>query len=128
MSDQNSEKTLAESDTGVIPEGLEDTLIPCVDCAQEFVWTVGEQEFFRAKELQNPPKRCKPCKKAKNQRLDAIERAKLSGKRHVIEVQVDCAKCGISTTVPFYPSQGRPVLCRACFVSMKEDKAARANG
>lgn len=128
MSDENFEESLAESDTGIIPEGLEDILIPCVDCAQEFTWTIGEQGFFREKELQNPPKRCKPCKKAKNHRLDAIERAKLSGKRHVIEVKADCAKCKVSTTVPFYPSQGRPVFCRACFLELKEEKAAGANG
>jgi CxxC-x17-CxxC domain-containing protein len=32
-------------------------------------------------------------------------------------VNVTCAQCGQQTTVPFYPSQGRPVYCRACFVA-----------
>lgn len=26
-----------------------------------------------------------------------------------------CATCGVETTVPFKPTQGRPVLCRGCF-------------
>jgi CxxC-x17-CxxC domain-containing protein len=26
-----------------------------------------------------------------------------------------CAQCGTDTTVPFKPTQGRPVLCRGCF-------------
>ena len=26
-----------------------------------------------------------------------------------------CSDCGIETTVPFKPTQGRPVLCRQCF-------------
>jgi CxxC-x17-CxxC domain-containing protein len=26
-----------------------------------------------------------------------------------------CATCGVDTTVPFKPTQGRPVLCRGCF-------------
>ena len=26
-----------------------------------------------------------------------------------------CSACGVETTVPFRPSQGRPVHCRACF-------------
>ena len=40
--------------------------IMCNDCNKEFIWSVGEQVFFRDKGLQNPPKRCKPCKQAKN--------------------------------------------------------------
>jgi CxxC-x17-CxxC domain-containing protein len=30
---------------------------------------------------------------------------------------VQCAQCGQQTTVPFYPSQGRPVYCRSCFLA-----------
>jgi CxxC-x17-CxxC domain-containing protein len=26
-----------------------------------------------------------------------------------------CHACGVDTTVPFKPTQGRPVLCRGCF-------------
>jgi CxxC-x17-CxxC domain-containing protein len=26
-----------------------------------------------------------------------------------------CSQCGKETTVPFRPTQGRPVLCRECF-------------
>jgi CxxC-x17-CxxC domain-containing protein len=33
-------------------------------------------------------------------------------------VAVNCARCGSSTTVPFFPSQGRPVYCRSCFLEM----------
>ena len=97
---------------------FQDTLIPCIDCSQDFVWTAGEQAFFRDKELKNPPKRCKECKKAKNKRLEAIELAKVTGKKHRIEVKANCARCETSTTVPFYPCQGRPVFCRACFLEM----------
>ena len=34
-------------------------------------------------------------------------------------VNVMCAQCHEETTVPFYPSQGRPVYCRACFVASR---------
>lgn len=104
---------------------FDDIPIQCVDCAQMFDWTAGEQAFYRAKQLENPPKRCKPCKVAKNRRLEAIELSRLTGKKHVIEVRADCARCEQSTTVPFYPSQGRPVYCRDCFTDMK---AQAANG
>jgi CxxC-x17-CxxC domain-containing protein len=39
--------------------------------------------------------------------------------RQRIEVSVDCAQCGQQTTVPFYPSQGRPVYCRSCFLASR---------
>ena len=107
---------------------FDDALIVCIDCSQEFVWTIGEQEFFRDKELQNPPKRCKECKKAKNRRLEAIEISKLTGKKHRIEVKADCARCSLTTTVPFYPCQGRPVYCRTCFAAMNPEKANGVNG
>ncbi|MBP7475922.1 MAG: zinc-ribbon domain containing protein [Pyrinomonadaceae bacterium] len=106
---------------------FDDIPIQCVDCSQMFDWTAGEQAFYKAKQLENPPKRCKPCKIAKNRRLEAIEIARLTGKKHVIEVRADCARCGQSTTVPFYPSQGRPVYCRECFTDMKAQAANGSN-
>jgi len=93
-----------------------DRIIVCVDCKQDFVWTSGEQIFFRDKGLQNPPKRCKACKQAKNERITAIAQAQAAGIKQKIEVAVNCAGCGVYTTVPFYPSQNRPVYCRSCFL------------
>ncbi len=95
-----------------------DTSLHCVDCRGKFVWTGGEQQFFHDKGLKNPPKRCKPCKHAKNERLSAIAAAQASGIKQRIEVIVNCAKCEAQTTVPFYPSQGRPVYCRSCYLAM----------
>ncbi|MBK9165274.1 MAG: zinc-ribbon domain containing protein [Acidobacteria bacterium] len=95
-----------------------DQTINCMDCHSDFVWTVGEQQFFYDKNLQNPPKRCKPCKQAKNERIAAINAAHELGVKQRIEVLVACAKCGCNTTVPFYPSQGRPVYCRSCYLEL----------
>jgi CxxC-x17-CxxC domain-containing protein len=97
----------------------QDRPIKCVDCNENFIWTAGEQVFFHDKGLKNEPKRCKPCKQAKNERLAAIAAAQSSGVRQRIEVSVQCAQCGQQTTVPFYPSQGRPVYCRSCFLAGK---------
>lgn len=97
---------------------FEDKSILCIDCNTYFTWTAGEQLFFRDKNLQNPPKRCKECKQAKNERLAAIANAQSSGIKQRIEVAVNCARCGSSTTVPFFPSQGRPVYCRSCFLEL----------
>jgi CxxC-x17-CxxC domain-containing protein len=98
-------------------EELQDRVLKCFDCGNDFVWTAGEQAFFRDKNLKNEPKRCKTCKQAKNERLAAIATAQASGIRQRIEVSVQCAQCGQQTTVPFYPSQGRPVYCRSCFLA-----------
>lgn len=100
---------------------FEDRNINCIDCGKDFVWSVGEQVFFRDKGLQNPPKRCKPCKQAKNERIEAVIAAQTAGIKQKIEVAVNCAKCGEFTTVPFYPSQGRPVFCRTCFLAMNPE-------
>lgn len=97
--------------------------INCLDCGQDFVWTVGEQQFFFDKGLKNPPKRCKPCKQAKNQRIAAAQAAQTAGLKQKIEVTVSCDRCGAQTTVPFYPSQGRPVYCRSCFLEIQKSQS-----
>ena len=104
--------------TGRAPSSdFQDLRITCVDCGDKFIWTAGEQIFFHDKGLKNPPKRCKACKQAKNERLAAVSASQSSGVRQRIEVTVVCAQCGQQTTVPFYPSQGRPVYCRSCFLA-----------
>lgn len=118
MSEQKAERGANEEWAHAEAE-LQDREIPCVDCKENFIWTAGEQVFFHDKGLQNEPKRCKPCKQAKNERLAAIAAAQVSGIRQRVEVAVKCAQCGEQTTVPFYPSQGRPVFCRSCFLAMR---------
>jgi CxxC-x17-CxxC domain-containing protein len=102
----------------------QDRSISCVDCGEHFTWTTGEQVFFHDKGLKNEPKRCKPCKHAKNDRLAAISLAQSTGAKQRIEVIVNCAQCHEQTTVPFYPSQGRPVYCRSCFVASRAMSAS----
>ncbi len=58
---------------------LEDQNLDCIDCKEQFIWSVGEQTFFRDKGLENPPKRCKACKKAKTQRIEAVLTAQAEG-------------------------------------------------
>ena len=93
-----------------------DRLLKCCDCSNEFVFTAGEQLFFYDKQFKNDPKRCKLCK-AKRSGLgrapNAAEALALPLSR--TETRTSCSACGIETTVPFKPTQGRPVLCRSCF-------------
>ena len=45
---------------------MEDKTIVCVDCGKEFVFTVGEQEFYKEKGFENEPKRCPDVEELKN--------------------------------------------------------------
>jgi len=127
MQSSNAADILRASANGAGPDGeYQDLPIHCMDCTDEFIWTAGEQQFFHDKNLLNPPKRCKKCKKAKTQRLEAIELSKATGKRTKFEVQAKCAMCAVVTTVPFYPSQQRPVYCRDCFAKVNVNTSATA--
>jgi DNA-directed RNA polymerase subunit RPC12/RpoP len=44
---------------------MTDKKIVCKDCGQEFLFTVGEQEFFKEKGLTSEPVRCPKCRKAR---------------------------------------------------------------
>ena len=93
-----------------------DRLLICSDCHGEFIFTAGEQLFFHDKQFKNDPKRCKPCKSRRSGLAAAanglgVAAAGLSR----TETRTQCSECGIDTTVPFKPTQGRPVLCRQCF-------------
>jgi CxxC-x17-CxxC domain-containing protein len=89
-----------------------DKSLVCVDCHQTFVWTAGEQLFFHDKKFRNEPKRCKDCKSRRNARLGHDSRER-------VETTAVCAQCGRETTVPFRPTQGRPVYCKDCFEQRK---------
>jgi len=94
-----------------------DRLLKCCDCSNEFVFTAGEQLFFFDKQFKNDPKRCKLCK-AKRAGLGRTANASATGAALPLsrtETRTKCSACAIETTVPFKPTQGRPVLCRSCF-------------
>jgi len=93
---------------------FQDKVLKCVDCGSAFIFTAGEQLFFHDKQFRNEPKRCKSCK---TKRIAVVSTAAQSGSRRLlrVETQATCSQCGKETTVPFRPTQGRPVLCRECF-------------
>lgn len=93
-----------------------DRILTCSDCHSEFIFTAGEQLFFHDKLFKNDPKRCKPCK---SRRSGLAAGANATGPAAAglsrTETRTECSECGVPTTVPFKPTQGRPVLCRQCF-------------
>ena len=46
---------------------MEDKTLVCKDCGKEFVFTVGEQEFYKEKGFDNEPVRCPDCRRARKQ-------------------------------------------------------------
>ena len=48
---------------------MEDKTIVCKDCGKEFVFTVGEQEFYKEKGFENEPVRCPDCRRARKQNI-----------------------------------------------------------
>jgi CxxC-x17-CxxC domain-containing protein len=88
-----------------------DKVLKCSECNQEFVFTAGEQMFFADKGFKNEPKRCKDCKAKRSQNPAQSQ----SNNVQRSETKTTCSQCGKETTVPFRPTQGRPVFCRECF-------------
>ena len=104
-----------------------DRLLKCSDCGTDFVFTAGEQLFFFDKQFKNDPKRCKLCK-AKRAGLgrSAAADGAVALPLSRTETRTECSACGIETTVPFKPTQGRPVLCRSCFQMKRVPTAVAA--
>jgi CxxC-x17-CxxC domain-containing protein len=101
-----------------------DRLLTCQDCGNEFIFTAGEQLFFFDKQFKNDPKRCKPCK-SRRAGLAAGSGPAAAGISRT-ETRTHCSECGVETTVPFKPTQGRPVLCRQCFQNKRNAPPAVA--
>jgi CxxC-x17-CxxC domain-containing protein len=94
---------------------FQDKVLKCVDCGADFVFTAGEQLFFHDKQFKNEPKRCKGCKAKRVAVLGAPISTGSGQGYNKVETKTTCSQCGKETTVPFKPTQGRPVFCRECF-------------
>ena len=65
----HSKKEDNEEDAGGDGE-FQDQTIACKDCGDDFIFSVGEQEFYASKGFDNLPVRCKGCKDAKKDRMN----------------------------------------------------------
>lgn len=93
-----------------------DKVLKCCECGSEFVFTSGEQMFFADKGFKNEPKRCKGCKSRRGSSAHNGGTGGGGGGGYArSETKTTCSQCGKETTVPFKPTQGRPVYCRECF-------------
>jgi CxxC-x17-CxxC domain-containing protein len=84
-----------------------DKQLVCRDCQEVFIFSAGEQEFYKEKGLINQPTRCANCR--------VLIRVKNSGRSLLSTAEVNCAQCNAPTRVPFHPNGHKPVFCTLCF-------------
>lgn len=124
---------------------FEDKTIVCSDCGSEFVHSAEDQSRYAERGFTNEPKRCRDCRDKRKASGGGGGgggggrsgggggrggfggggggrggyggggggRGGAGGPKEMFDAV--CAQCGAQTTVPFKPSQGRPVYCRDCF-------------
>ena len=106
----------------------EDQRLKCVECGEEFLFTAGEQAFYREHNLTHAPTRCKRCRtNRKGGRAESPGGAvplTASGGRSKEMHRAVCSECGTETLVPFLPTSGRPIYCRNCYQSRRPDRDA----
>ncbi len=105
-----------------------DRILLCADCGGQFIFTAGEQLFFFDKQFKNDPKRCKPCKSRRSGAVTAPGAKPAAAGISRTETRTTCSACEVETTVPFKPTQGRPVLCRQCFQTAQRNGSLPASG
>jgi CxxC-x17-CxxC domain-containing protein len=113
-----------------MPDG--DKVLKCRDCGEEFVFTAGEQAFYKERGFQHEPTRCRRCRDQKKGAVggpgggmggNQAPRSSVpstGGNRELFEAV--CSSCGVATQVPFRPTPGKPVYCRDCFQSVRTGK------
>jgi len=128
---------------------MSERTLTCRDCGQEFVFTVGEQEFYQQRGFSDP-QRCPSCRSARKQQRNqtgggssyssggsygggnsygggSSYGGERSGGFNSAPRQLypaTCSECGQPTEVPFNPTPGKPVYCRDCFQSRRSSSSS----
>ena len=94
---------------------FQDKTLTCRECAQDFTFSVEEQEFHQQKGYTNEPKRCPNCRETRrSNRFGGGGSARGYGRQMY---PIVCAQCGQEAEVPFLPRGDRPVYCSNCYSS-----------
>lgn len=98
-------------------QNFETQQLQCVECGSTFEFSAEDQEYYAQKGYSSP-KRCPEC------RANRKAQSRNNGpQRQRKQYTVVCAACGCETTVPFRPSEDRPVFCSDCY--KKEHQVAQ---
>jgi CxxC-x17-CxxC domain-containing protein len=97
---------------------LTDLTLYCRDCNSEFVFTVGEQEFYASRGLTNQPSRCPECRAARK------SQGGYGSNREPRQMYtVTCSSCGNEAQVPFQPRGDKPVYCSDCYQAQSANRS-----
>jgi CxxC-x17-CxxC domain-containing protein len=105
-----------------------DRTLTCADCAQEFVFTASEQQFYADRGFSDP-RRCRSCRATRKAQMGGGGGDSMGGgggygagggggfrERRPREMfEATCSNCGKTAMVPFRPTSGKPVYCDDCF-------------
>jgi CxxC-x17-CxxC domain-containing protein len=111
-----------------------DRTLTCRDCATEFVFTAGEQEFYAQKGFTNEPTRCPTCRQSRKAgggggRGGYNDRDSYGGRDDGYNSRpremhtAICASCGKEAQVPFVPRGDKPVYCSDCFQQQRKSSS-----
>src|SRR6266849_1955925 len=108
---------------------LSDQTLYCRDCNQEFVFTIGEQEFYASHNLTNAPTRCPSCRAARKAPSGGGYSSRGGGAREPRQMYtVICSNCGNEAQVPFQPRSDKPVYCSDCYQPQKSGRGGSSTG
>ena len=99
---------------------FEDKTIVCADCGGDFIHSGEDQARYAERGFAHDPKRCRDCREKRKNQSGGGEGHGGGGRPPRESFEAVCAECGASTTVPFKPSQGRPVYCRDCYRKQRD--------
>lgn len=97
-------------------QNYENQQLQCAECGTIFEFLAEDQEYYATKGY-SAPKRCPECREKRKAMKNNGPRGGggYGGNRERREFPVVCASCGCETTVPFKPSNDRPVFCSDCY-------------
>ncbi len=98
---------------------LSDQTLVCRDCNEEFVFTVGEQEFYASHNLTNTPGRCPSCRAARKSQGGYGGGSRAPRQMYT----VTCSSCGNEAQVPFEPRGDKPVYCSDCYQAVSPGRS-----
>ena len=111
--DSRAEPAASSAPTSALPAppstaGLVDKTISCVDCGNDFIFSVGEQQFFLSNGYASGKSRCKECTRAKKARFG--EAADGAARRAATTTCYACGKVGHSSK----DCKVKPLSCFNC--------------
>lgn len=96
----------------------EDRTLTCVQCNNEFTFSVDDQRYHAERGYQDP-KRCPTCRaNRRSEQRGGYDSSYGDGGYSRPQRQMysaTCANCGNEALVPFEPRGDRPVYCSNCY-------------